>query len=138
VDTQFIPFRTTKQPEAGLLRILASDIDAWEALPGIPLPSTGLATAQECAHWAQSYQKFPLSQIEIDTGSKVSLGRVGGVRVQLGSGEKIREKLTTLERLLAERSDLVNSNQIAYINLFAADAPAIGLKTIKAETLPKQ
>ena len=128
VDADFIPFRTTKHPEAGFLRILASDFAPWEALPGIPLPSVGLNTARECAHWAKIYQKFPLSQIEIDIDSKVSLSHAGGVRVLLGSEEKIQDKLTSLEKLLAERSDLLDSDRIAYINLFAADAPAIGLK----------
>lgn len=137
VDKDFVPFRTTQQPEAGLLQVLASDFGAWEALPGIPLPSVGLDVARECAHWAEAYQKFPLHLIEIDTDSGVSLYRVGGVRVQIGSKEKIKEKLTSLEKLLAERSDLFSSNRIAYVNLFAADAPAIGLKTIQNEAVIK-
>ncbi len=127
IDRHFIPFRTTSQPEPGLLRILASDFEPWEALPGIALPSASLEAAQECAGWALNYKKFPLSQIEIDTGSKVCLNRAGGVPVYLGSSEKITEKLTSLEKLLAVRPDLINKDrtQLHYINLFAADAPAV-------------
>jgi hypothetical protein len=132
IDKNFIPFRVTASPEAGLLRILASDFEAWEAIPGIALPSAGLEAAQECADWISDYGKFPVTQIEIDAGSKVCLNRVGGVPVYLGSSEKTREKLTVLEKLLAERPDLAlkDSKSLHYINLFAADAPAI------AEVLP--
>jgi cell division protein FtsQ len=132
IDKNFIPFRVTASPEAGLLRILASDFEAWEAIPGIALPSAGLEAAQECADWISDYGKFPVTQIEIDAGSKVCLNRVGGVPVYLGSSEKTREKLTALEKLLAERPDLAlkDSKSLHYINLFAADAPAI------AEVLP--
>jgi POTRA domain, FtsQ-type len=138
-DKNLIPFRTTKQPEAGLIRILVSDCAPWEALPGIPLPSIGLEAARECVRWSESYKKFPLKQIEIDTGSKVSLVSQGGVLVKLGSGEKIPEKLTSLEKLLLERPDLTDAASNLYVNLFAADAPAIGfinpkvLKTAKLQ-----
>jgi cell division protein FtsQ len=133
IDENFIPFRVTASPETGILRILASDFEAWEAIPGIALPSAGLEAAQECARWIADYRKFPVTQIEIDAGSKVCLNRVGGVPVYLGSSEKTREKLTALEKLLVERPDLAlkDSKSLHYINLFAADAPAI------AETLPQ-
>ena len=138
IDTQFVPFRTTAQPEPGLLRILASDFAPWEALPGIPLPSAGLEAARECARWAADYRKFPVSQIEIDRGSKVCLNRVGGVPVYLGSSEKINQKLTSLEKLLTVRPDLItkDNTQLRYINLFAADAPAIAEKPALPEPKP--
>ena len=138
IDEKFIPFRVTASPEAGLLRVLASDFDAWEAIPGIPLPSAGLGAAQECARWLADYRKFPVTQIEIDAGSKVCLNRVGGVPVYLGSSEKTREKLTALEKLLAERPDLAikDSKSLHYINLFAADAPAIAETLAPVEKKP--
>ena len=138
VDMQFVPFRTAAQPEPGLLRILASDFAPWEALPGIPLPSAGLEAARECARWAADYRKFPVNQIEIDTGSKVCLNRIGGVPVYLGSSEKINEKLTSLEKLLTVRPDLTtkDNTQLYYINLFAADAPAIAEKQALPEPKP--
>ncbi|MCX6368515.1 MAG: FtsQ-type POTRA domain-containing protein [Armatimonadetes bacterium] len=138
IDKNFIPFRVTASPEAGLLRILASDFEAWEAIPGIALPSAGLEAAQECADWISDYGKFPVTQIEIDAGSKVCLNRVGGVPVYLGSSEKTREKLTALEKLLAERPDLAlkDSKSLHYINLFAADAPAIAEVLLATEKKP--
>jgi cell division protein FtsQ len=129
IDESFTPFRTSKQPEPGLVPLIVGDIAAWEALPGVPLPSAGLETARECVHWVAADRNFSLLQIEINQDSGVSLRSKEGIEVKLGSGERIKAKLTSLEKLLAERSDLVRSNQIDYINLFAADAPAIGLRT---------
>lgn len=127
IDSNLVPFRTTKAPEEGLVRILVSDCAPWEALPGIVLPSVGMEAAQECVRWAQVYKNFPLRQIEIDTVSKVCLVSQGGVLVKLGSGEKIPEKLTSLEKLLVERTDLKGDAPNLYVNLFASDAPAVGL-----------
>jgi POTRA domain, FtsQ-type len=127
IDSNLIPFRTTKEPEAGLVRILVSDCAPWEALPGIVLPSVGIETAQECVRWSLDYRNFPLKQIEIDKDSKVCLVSQGGVLVKLGSGEKIPQKLQSLEQLLVERPDLKGNAPNLYVNLFAFDAPAVGL-----------
>lgn len=137
VDENLVPFRSSAAPEAGLMRIVLADCAAWEALPGIALPSAGLETARECVHWAGVYQKFPVKQIEIDADSKVCLVSQGGVLVKLGSGEKISEKLTSLEKLLLERPDLKGNASNFYINLFAADAPAVGKIVSKTPLSPK-
>ena len=126
VDTNFIPFRVGKQPEPNLPRIQVSDLAPWEAIPGMRLPSPGLVAAQICNRWAQVHPDFSITQIEIDQESNVCLNRVGGVPVRLGRAEGISQKLVMLEKLLSERPDLFYSTSIAYVNLYAADAPAIG------------
>lgn len=135
VDTSFIPFRIGKKPEANLLQILAFDLAPWEAIPGMPLPSSGLLAAQECERWIKAHPDFRISSIKIDQESKVCLNREGGVPVQLGMEEGLSQKLRALERLILERPDITYRTDIAYINLYAADAPAIGPISTKK---PKQ
>lgn len=127
IDSSFTPFRVRATPEQNLPRILASDIAPWEVVPGMPISSPGLPTAQLCERWSRAHRELPLTQIEIDPRSKVCLNRVGKVPIHLGTGEGIRQKLTALEKLLAARPDLSYSTDIAYVNLLAPDAPAIGL-----------
>lgn len=128
IDRTHVPFRLTEEPEPGLPRLLVLDIQPWEVLPGVPLPSKGLPDTHLCVAWASAHPNFPVTQIEIDKFSQVYLSRVGKVSVQLGSGERLHEKLSTLECLIQTRPELTYDNNISYINIFAPDAPAIGIK----------
>lgn len=128
IDSSYVPFRRADKPEAGLPHVVVSDVEPWEVLPGVRIPSETLEAAHTCILWAQAHPAFPITQIEIDRDAKVYLIRAGKVPVQLGTGDQVDAKLKSLENLLQVRPELSHDTNVAYISLVSADAPAIGAK----------
>jgi hypothetical protein len=125
VDRGFVPFHKNRVPWDGLpLVTLAAGENAATPRLGERVVARGLAQANTCVEWAEGRTDFPLERIAIDPEGKLCLNRIGGTEIQLGSGADLSKKLDTLALLLAQRDDL-RSGSVAYVRLYAYDAPAI-------------
>jgi hypothetical protein len=128
-DKNFVPFRKSDTPESRLpiITVAAPEMGTLPKL-GQKWHSPALADAARCAEWAASRPEFALSQITIDSEGKLCLNKAGGARIKLGSGVDLEAKLETLSLLLGERAELRGAGtRVAYVNLLAADAPAVRL-----------
>ncbi|MBC7808395.1 MAG: FtsQ-type POTRA domain-containing protein [Akkermansiaceae bacterium] len=135
LDKNRVPFRFFEGlPEADLplvsvaTRGEATGKNAVQPVLGIPCVAPGLADVGDCLTWArQQGANFPVEKVTIDNAGKLCLNRVGGMTVLLGPGMDLNEKLGTLSLLLLKRTDLRGSapTQIAKVNLYAYDAPAL-------------
>jgi cell division protein FtsQ len=127
IDQHLVPFRKTPEPEKGLPRLKLS-VAAGRPSPvilGKPMTAPGLAQVSACLAWAHSEPDFRLDAVAIDPSGKLCLNREGGVQVQLGSETDLDKKLYALGLLLQRHPALRTAADIAYINLFAFDAPAV-------------
>lgn len=130
LDKTRTPFRVfSGAPEAGL-PLVSVAVAPGSAKPtlGTLCNTPGLSDAYTCLAWTQAQgDNFPVQRITVDNGGKLCLNRVGDVTVMLGPGLELREKLQTLSLLLSRRTDLrgTASTDVAKINLFAYDAPAL-------------
>lgn len=128
IDRHLVAFRKGALPEPGLPVIeLTARTEMLPVTLGKQMIAPGLSDTHKCLLWAAARPDFPLAKVSIDPAGKLCLNRIGGVRVLLGSGMDLAEKLNTLERLLERRPDLRegDATQVASVNLFAYDAPAI-------------
>lgn len=133
IDRNLIPFRTAESREAGLpLIVLKAGAlgggTAGEVALGAAWKAREVEEAARCLAWAQERRDaFPLEKVVVDAGGKLCLNRVGGVEVRLGSGLDLDRKLETFALLLARRTELQGAaeSQIAAVNLYAYDAPAL-------------
>jgi cell division protein FtsQ len=92
---------------------------------GKRMTAPGLAEASNCLTWVHGQaNKFPLERIVVDPSGGLCLNRKGGMEVRLGTGADLDKKLDVLDVLLARRPD-VQAGDVAYVNLFAYDVPAI-------------
>ena len=127
IDEKLVPFRQTEKPEKGLPRLMLStqeDRSKPVAL-GKTMTAAGLSEVYRCLAWADARADFPVESVSIDPTGKLCLNRKGGVQVRLGSELDLDRKLETLDLLIARRPDLKASAEIAYVNLYAFDAPAV-------------
>lgn len=129
IDAKMVPFRTGDAPEASLPRLRLAPADSDNPVPkvtlGVPMNAPGLGEVARCLAWATNRPDFVLEAVTIDTEGKLCLNRKGGVEIQLGSGSDLNKKLASLELLLEKRPGLKTGTDVAYVNLFAYDAPAI-------------
>lgn len=127
IDANLVPFRQTEQPEKGLPRlILSAQKDTTQKVTlGKTMTAAGLSEVYRCLAWADTRSDFPVESVTIDPTGKLCLNRKGGVQVRLGSELDLDRKLETLDLLIARRPDLKASAEIAYVNLYAFDAPAV-------------
>jgi POTRA domain, FtsQ-type len=130
VDRNLVPFRVfSGQPEASLpLVTVATGNMAVKPLLGKVAMNAGLTDMGACLDWAkQQGDAFPVEKVTIDNAGKLCLNRAGGMAVLLGPGMDLTKKLNTLSLLLTKRTDLRGSapSQIAAVNLYAYDAPAL-------------
>ncbi len=124
VDHTLVPFRKERMPEKGLPLIVWETLTQPEVRLGKRIVSPDLAAATTCLLWAARQRNFPLSKIVVDRTGKLCLNRTGGAEIRLGSGMDLDKKLNVLALLLERRTDLKGGN-VAYVNLYAYDAPAI-------------
>ena len=128
IDRKLVPFRSGTTPEQGLPKVtLAGPDNTLPSKPlelGVPLTNPGLNVVSRCLTWA-SAETFPVEAVQIAPDGKLCLNRRGGLSVQLGSAVDLDKKLDALSLLLQRRPELRTGADIAYINLFAYDAPAI-------------
>lgn len=127
IDEKLVPFRKTEKPEKGLPHLLLSTqpSKAEAVTLGKTMTASGLSEVYRCLAWADERPDFPVESVTIDPTGKLCLNRKGGVQVRLGSELDLDRKLETLDLLIARRPDLKASAEIAYVNLFAFDAPAV-------------
>ncbi len=135
LDKNRVPFRVfVGAPEANLplvsvaTRGEASGKTAVKPVLGTVCSAPGLADVGACLAWAKAQgANFPVEKVTIDNAGKLCLNRAGGMTVLLGPGMDLNEKLGTLSLLLTKRTDLRGSapTQIAMVNLYAYDAPAL-------------
>jgi cell division protein FtsQ len=128
IDQHLVPFRKSSEPERGLPRLklsVADDKPAPVVLLGKPMTAPGLAQVSACLAWAREEPDFHLDAVAIDPTGKLCLNREGEVQVQLGSETDLDKKLYALGLLLQQHPALRTTADIAYINLFAFDAPAV-------------
>ena len=135
IDAGRVPFRVwSGLPEAGLpLICVATHGAAGTTLPvklrlGSVCNTPGLSDVGICLAWAKSQgANFPVEKVTIDNAGKLCLNRAGGMKVLLGPGLELSEKLNTLSLLLKKRTDLRGSapTDIVAVNLYAYDAPAL-------------
>lgn len=123
IDRKLVPFRTSDVPEKGLPRLLLAEAGTPVTL-GKRMRTPGLAEVSSCLAWA-SENSFPLDAVTIAPDGELCLNRSGGMQVKLGTGTDLDKKLNALSVLLARKPDLRESADVAYINLYAYDAPAI-------------
>ena len=81
---------------------------------------------------------LPSVCLAVDGSGKLCLNRGGGLPILLGSGIDLERKLATLTRLLAEHPSLQVGTDIAYVNLYAWDAPALMLRVSGPAPQPQQ
>lgn len=128
IDDKLVPFRKTGVPEQSLPLLTLSMAKAGQR-PAIKLgkqmSAPGLSEVSKCLQWASERRDFPIEAIEIDPEGKLCLNRVGGMRVLLGAGIDLEKKLASLGMLLGRHPGLQEGVQVAYVNLFAHDAPAV-------------
>ncbi|MBC8134816.1 MAG: FtsQ-type POTRA domain-containing protein [Fibrella sp.] len=135
LDKNRVPFRVFDgMPEANLplvsvaTRGEAAGKPAVKPLLGKACAAPGLSDVGACLTWAKEQGvNFPVEKVTIDNAGKLCLNRAGGMTVLLGPGMDLNEKLGTLSLLLSKRTDLRGSapTQIAKVNLYAYDAPAL-------------
>jgi hypothetical protein len=132
IDPHLVPFRRTPEPEKGLPRLKLGVAEGKPApvVLGKPMTAPGLAQVSACLAWARTEPDFRLDAVAIDPSGKLCLNREGGVQVQLGSETDLDKKLYALGLLLQQRPSLRTAADIAYINLFAFDAPAVLLRKV--------
>ena len=126
IDRKLVPFRTSEGGEEGLPRLqLASGTgDAPVVTLGKPMTAPGLDQVSRCLAWATAH-RFALDSVSVDPQGKLCLNRVGGVAVLLGSGADLDKKLNSLSLLLDREPTLREGGDIAYVNLYAYNAPAL-------------
>lgn len=129
IDRSLVPFRTADVPPVGLPLLKLSG--ASQAAPplGRPMSAPGLDQVSKCLAWANARPDFPLDAVSIDSEGKLCLNRAGGAKILLGSGTDLDKKLHSLETLIAQRADLRSASNVAYVNLYAYDAPAVSLRS---------
>jgi hypothetical protein len=127
IDRDLVPFEAADVPPVGLPLLKLSQATVRPAL-GKPLTEPGLDQVSGCLAWARSRPDFPLDAVSIDADGKLCLNRAGGAIVQLGSARDLDKKLRSLELLLGRRPELRDPARVAYVNLFAYDAPAVYMK----------
>ena len=135
LDARRVPFRVFDAlPEAGLplvsvaTRGAVSATSAAKPMLGRVCDAPGLADVGTCLAWATAQgANFPVEKVSIDNAGKLCLNRAGGMKVLLGPGLELSDKLNTLSLLLNKRMDLRGSapTTIAAVNLYAYDAPAL-------------
>lgn len=135
LDKNRVPFRVFEGlPEANLPLVTvatrgeATGKKAVQPMLGKVCAAPGLSDVGACLAWAKEQGvNFPVEKVTIDNAGKLCLNRVGGMTVLLGPGMDLNEKLGTLSLLLSKRTDLRGSapTQIAMVNLYAYDAPAL-------------
>jgi cell division protein FtsQ len=127
IDEKLVPFRKGDKPEKGLPRLLLSPDEKQPATVtlGKPMTAPGLADVSRCLAWADSEPGFQLESVSIDPTGKLCLNRVGGVQIRLGSQTDLPRKLNALGLLMERRPDLKTGTEVAYVNLYAYDAPAV-------------
>jgi len=126
-DSGLVLFRKERVPDPALpLIVLRTDPAAVVSEPrlGKRIFSPGLVGANKCLLWATRHPEFPLAHVVVDPEGKLCLNRKGGAQIQLGSGTDLTKKLNMLA-LLLRRRDEVRTGAVAYVNLYAHDAPAI-------------
>ena len=134
-----MPFRVFPGvPEANLPLVTVATHSASAGKPvGKPVlgainTAPGLSDVSACLDWSKEQgTNFPVEKVTIDNVGKLCLNRAGGMTVLLGPGMDLEEKLRTLSLLLSKRTDLRGSapTQIAQVNLYAYDAPALVPRT---------
>ena len=129
LDRNRVPFRLFRGvPEAGLPLVSVASGGKTKPVLGKSCDAPGLTDVAACLAWAKRQgDNFPVEKITVDSGGKLCLNRAGGMRVLLGPGLELNEKLSTLSLLLTKRDDLRGSTptDIAAVNLYAYDAPAL-------------
>jgi cell division septal protein FtsQ len=128
IDDKLIPFREVSSaspelPKVTLAMPAAGNVAAPVTL-GKALTAPGLDVVSRCLNWATAHQ-FPVSAIALSPDGKLDLNRTGGLEVQLGTGTDLDKKLKALSELLVRKPDLRTGNDVAYVNLFAYEAPAL-------------
>ena len=134
IDKNLVPFRRATVPEKGLPRLLLAPAEEADmassttVLPAVtlgkPLKTPGLAEVSKCLNWATAHS-FPLDSVRIAANGELCLNRTGDVQVKLGTPTDLDKKLRALSVLLEQKPTLRESTDIAYVNLYAFDAPAI-------------
>jgi hypothetical protein len=104
---------------------------------GKPLVAPGIDTVSRCLAWSTA-QRFILDAVEIAPDGKLCLNRKGGLQIQLGTGVDLDKKLNALGVLLQRKPDLRDTQDIAYVNLFAYEAPAIMSRAALASNTARQ
>jgi len=127
IDKHLVPFRTADIPPVGLPLLKLSSATGRPPL-GKPMSAPGLDQVSKCLAWSKSRPDFPLDAVSIDGEGKLCLNRAGGAKILLGSGRDLDKKLQSLETLLAQRGELRDPTRVAYVNLFAYDAPAVAMR----------
>jgi hypothetical protein len=135
MDAQGTLFRPVQSPTPGLPQVL----DRRErAAPkaGEVLPAEALQNLKDCLAWSEAHKEFRLASVSLEKGGKLCLNSDGGMPVQLGTPVDLPRKLETLARLVSDYPEIRAGYDIAYVNLYAWDAPAVLPK--KELQLPKE
>jgi cell division protein FtsQ len=117
-------FRPVPNPTPGLPQIL----DRRErAAPkaGDVLPAETLQSLKDCLAWSEAHREFRLASVSLEKGEKLCLNSDGGMPVQLGTPVDLPRKLETLARLVSDFPEIRAGYDIAYVKLYAWDAPAV-------------
>jgi cell division septal protein FtsQ len=127
IDEKLVPFRKSERPEKGLPRLVLSpgETPIKPVKLGEAMTAPGLADVSRCLTWARSEPGFTLESVSIDPTGKLCLNRMGGVQIRLGSQTDLSRKLNALGLLMERRPDLKTGTEVAYVNLYAYDAPAV-------------
>jgi cell division protein FtsQ len=124
MDARGTLFRAVPGPTPGVPQIL--DRRARTApKAGEVLPDETLKSLKDCLAWSDAHKEFRLASISLEKGGKLCLNSDGGMPVQLGTPVDLPRKLATLTRLVTDYPEIRAGYDIAYVNLFAWDAPAV-------------
>jgi cell division protein FtsQ len=122
MDANLVPFRAVKSPSLDLPRIL------WRGkMPqmGRVLSGAGVGGVRECLAWMRGEQRITVRQMVVGGDGTLTLFRHDGVPIQLGHEEELQKKLQVLGILLDKVAELSNRSDIAHINLYSPDHPAV-------------
>jgi cell division septal protein FtsQ len=122
VDAHLIPFRRVVKATPSCLPV------TWEQdLPALGTPISGTAgkALQTCVTWSQQNPSFPLARLQVKKTGMLLLYRKDGVKVQLGDANRLGDKLVALGNLLEAEKMLQTRSDIAYINLYHPERPAV-------------
>jgi cell division protein FtsQ len=128
VDANLIPFRRVSKATPGCLVV------TWEQpLPALGTPISGTAgnALATCVAWSGQNPSFPLARLQVKKTGMLLLFRKDGVKVQLGDASRLSDKLVALGNLLEAEKMLRTRSDIAYINLYHPERPAVLFTTPK-------
>jgi cell division protein FtsQ len=123
VDASGIAFRAVGAPAPGVPQVFARD-QATLKLGDVIAPAR-LAQLKAVLGWSKEHPEFRLASVALEPGGKLCLNSDGGMPVRLGTPVELRRKLETLSKLVADYPEIRAGYDIAYVNLYAWDAPAV-------------